>query len=75
LNTFTKERTAQNRMLTIQEILFGLVIIVITVTTIVLLISIIFDHRRKEEIIRQVEERSRTFKIEGNRITVGYRYE
>lgn len=62
-------------MLTIQEILFGLVIIVITVTAIVLLISIIFDHRRKEEIIRQVEERFKTFKVEGNRVTVSYRYE
>lgn len=62
-------------MLTIQEILFGLIIIVVTVTAIVLLISIIFDHRRKEEIIRQVEERSKTFKVEGNRVTVSYRYE
>lgn len=70
-----KKGTVRNKMLTIREILFGLVMIVITVTAVVLLISIIFDHRSKEEIIRQMEKPYKTFKVEGNRVTRGYQYE
>lgn len=62
-------------MLTIREILFILVMIVVIVTAIFLLISIIFDQRKKKEVIQQIKERAKTFKVEGNRATENYQYE
>lgn len=62
-------------MLTIREILFGLVMIVIIVVSIFLLISIIFDHRKKKNVIQQIKNRAKTFKVEGNRATRSYQYE
>lgn len=62
-------------MLTIREILFGLVLIVIVVVSIFLLISIIFDHRKKKKVIQQIKARAKTFKVEGNCATRSYRYE
>ena len=62
-------------MLTIQEILFGLVMIIITAVAIFLLISIIFDCHKKNEVIQQIEKHTKTFKIERNRATSNYQYE
>lgn len=62
-------------MLTIREILFGLVMIVIIVVSIFLLISIIFDHRKKKNVIQQIKNRAKIFKVEGNRATRSYQYE
>lgn len=62
-------------MLTIQEILFGLVMIIIITISIFLLISIIFDHHKKNEVIQQMKEHTKIFKVEGNRATSNYQYE
>ena len=62
-------------MLTLQEILFGLVMIIIIVVSLFLMISIIFSHHKKEEVIQQMKKHTKIFKIEGNRATSNYQYE
>lgn len=62
-------------MLTIQEILFGIIIIVITITAIFLLISILFDHRKKKEAIQQIKAHVKVFKVEKTDATRSYQYE
>ena len=62
-------------MLTIQEILFSLVMIIITVVAIFLVISIIFNRHEKNEVIQQMKEHTKTFKIERNRAISNYQYE
>lgn len=62
-------------MLTLQEILFCLAMAIIIAVSIVLLISIIFDHHKKNEVIQQMKEHTKTFKIERNRTTNNYQYE
>lgn len=62
-------------MLTLQEILFGLVMIIIITISIFLLISIIFGNRKKNEVIQQMKGHTKTFKIERNHATNNYQYE
>lgn len=62
-------------MLTIPEMIFALVMVVIIAIAIFLLISIIFGHHEKEEFIRQIKKRSKTFKIEKSYPIKGYQYE
>lgn len=50
-------------MLTIQKILFIIVVITTTAFTIFLLISSIKDYHKRNEIIRQIKERGKTFRI------------
>lgn len=62
-------------MLTLQEILFGLVMIIIIVVSLFLMISIISDHHKKEEVIQQMKKHTKTFKSEINSATSNYQYE
>lgn len=62
-------------MLTITEMIFGLIIIVIIVAAIFLLIGIIFSHPEREVSIRQIKEHNKTFKIEKDYPIRSYQYE